>query len=294
MDYNKLFVFYTAAKQKRFSGAELNLSPSVVSRHVSDLEDTLGYKLFLRTPKGLVLTSKGDLLYHQAAECFQKIRLTQDLLSSTNNQIEEELDVFIPTAWASSLLVQHISHFIEKYPNICLNIMSDDSTPHIDSAGSTLNRVAILPYTPKDQNLVRRFLTGFQLGLYASQDYLDQWGTPQNVEELDKHRLIGSSGRDKNFIDVDWHLKVGLPEGQSRKPIIRLNNMAFAASESLGIASLAEGNQEIVANKLVRVLADVQGPTSSAYYIYPEYMRHSYVVKAFGDFLIESLTRKPL
>lgn len=292
MDYNKLYVFCGAARSGGFSNTELNLSPSVVSRHVADLENDFGFKLFVRTPKGLLLTPQGQQIYQEASECFQKLRATQDLVSSNDGEVEQELDIIMPTAWASGILVQYVAAFIKRFPHICLNIITDDSKPNVEAVGTNFTRVAILPYAPKDQSLMRRFLVNFTLGMYASESYLAEYGVPKSFSDLKGHKFIASSGRDINFMDLDWHLRIGMPEGESRKPLMKLNNMAFAAGEGLGIASLSEGNLDIGYHKLVRVLPDIKGPTSSAYYVYPEYIRHSPAVKTFGDFLVEVVTGK--
>ena len=52
MDFNKIKPFYHAAKSGSFSKTELNLSSSVISRHVADLEKQYETKLFHRTKQG--------------------------------------------------------------------------------------------------------------------------------------------------------------------------------------------------------------------------------------------------
>ncbi len=53
--------FLVCADCRSFTAAakKIHYSPSTVSKHISKLEDELGFALFLRTPKGLVLTEKG-------------------------------------------------------------------------------------------------------------------------------------------------------------------------------------------------------------------------------------------
>ncbi len=63
MDFNKIKPFYFAAKAKSFNKTSLNVSSSVISRHVSDLEKHYEVKLFYRTKSGLVLTQKGEALF---------------------------------------------------------------------------------------------------------------------------------------------------------------------------------------------------------------------------------------
>ena len=59
----KIKAFFYAAQSKSFTGTRLNLSASVINRHVQDLEHHLGVVLFYRTSKGLILTNAGKILF---------------------------------------------------------------------------------------------------------------------------------------------------------------------------------------------------------------------------------------
>lgn len=63
MDLDKLRIFYYAAEAKSFTNCGLNLSPSAVSRHISDLEHRLKTPLFYRQGRGLSLTDQGEILF---------------------------------------------------------------------------------------------------------------------------------------------------------------------------------------------------------------------------------------
>ena len=290
MDLHKLKAFYQAANSKSFSKTNLTLSSSVVSRHVSDLEKFFDLKLFFRTPEGLKLTCAGKDLYERTEKILYDLKTLEQSLSNYHENPIENLDVIIPTNWASTFLISYISSFIEAYPNINLNIITDDKTPDFDQTSE--NKVAILPYAPKESKLVRRFLMSFHLKLYASEDYLAKKGCPQNLSQLDHHQLISSSGRDKWFEDIDWHLMLGKKSHENkRKPFIKVNNAFYCAEAGLGIATLASENTLLKNSNLKEVLPHVQGPTINAFLVYPEHLRLSKPVKIFSDFIF-SLTEK--
>lgn len=74
MNYNKLRYFYTAALTLNFTKAaeELYLSQPVLSRHISDLENDLQAKLFIRTNRNLTLTAAGKALFEECSPFYSR------------------------------------------------------------------------------------------------------------------------------------------------------------------------------------------------------------------------------
>ncbi|PPK61919.1 DNA-binding transcriptional LysR family regulator [Malaciobacter marinus] len=75
MDSNLLKVFIAVANNKSISlGAkELNFTQSNVTLRIKQLEKSLGYALFYRTNKGVILTTEGEKLYPYAIEIVKKV-----------------------------------------------------------------------------------------------------------------------------------------------------------------------------------------------------------------------------
>lgn len=72
---NAIRVFEAAARLGSLKAAaeELGLSPSVVSRHIRSLEDTLGARLFSRGIRAVTLTARGESYAHRLHEAFRII-----------------------------------------------------------------------------------------------------------------------------------------------------------------------------------------------------------------------------
>ncbi|MEM7068056.1 MAG: LysR family transcriptional regulator [Pseudomonadota bacterium] len=70
-----LIAFESAARHLNFTRAadELNTSQSAVSRYVSELEDRIGHKLFLRGKRELALTQNGQRLYAAVSNGLDRI-----------------------------------------------------------------------------------------------------------------------------------------------------------------------------------------------------------------------------
>ena len=70
MDLNQLQSFQAVAKTLSFTGAarRLGVPQSTVSRHISDLEQQLGAKLFYRTKRDVQLSDEGRTFLPYAGE----------------------------------------------------------------------------------------------------------------------------------------------------------------------------------------------------------------------------------
>ena len=66
---NSLIIFEASARNLSFTRAafELNLSQAAISKQIANLEQRLGYLLFIRQHRSLRLSQEGRLLYRAAA-----------------------------------------------------------------------------------------------------------------------------------------------------------------------------------------------------------------------------------
>lgn len=110
MDSNLLKVFVAVSEHKSISlGAlELGFTQSNVTLRIKQLEKTLGYVLFHRVPKGVILTKEGEKLYPLAKEIVQKV---ENALFQMKNMKEQTL-LRIGTSQANATI--RLLPFIEK------------------------------------------------------------------------------------------------------------------------------------------------------------------------------------
>lgn len=283
MDLDKLRIFYYAAQAKSFTNSALNLSPSAISRHISDLEFRLKSPLFQRLPRGLELTEQGEILLNHCKKIFHEIELARQGISDTGNEAQGLIRLVCPTGWLSTVVVRYLSGFLKENPKITMSIISSDSP--LDFVSGMIH-VAILPYVPDRANLIQRYLLTCELGLYASPEYLKKYGTPQRPEDLDHHRLIGYAEGETSILDINWHLSIGAPKGEVREPIFRVNQMYYAAEEGLGIATLIKDNPLLRSGKLVQLLPEIEGPKIDGYIVYPEHLKESKRIRLLSDYIV--------
>ncbi|MBN9342994.1 MAG: hypothetical protein BGO76_01025 [Caedibacter sp. 38-128] len=288
MDLDKLRIFYYAAKAKSFTNCDLNLSPSAVSRHISDLEHRLKAPLFYRQGRGLSLTDQGEVLFESAHKIFAELDAARSLLNEVGVEPQGVLRIAIPGGWTATILIQYIAEFLKQYPKIRLHMIPIERLNEF-----TLNEVdaAIVPFMPDRPTWIQRHLMQFHLKLFASPEYLATHGTPKIIEDLDSHHMITHGTYGHTLSDLKWHLALGIKDSKARDPYLIVCSPYHAAEQGLGIVTLAQENLLLRSGKLVEVLPEVKGPTIDAYYVYPEHLKDSKKVRLLGDYIVNFIKK---
>jgi DNA-binding transcriptional LysR family regulator len=294
MDWDKLRVFHTVALAGSFThaGEDLNLSQSAVSRQISTLEEELGVQLFHRHARGLEPTENGDLLFQSAHEVFDKLAAVRARLTDSKNVPAGDLRITTTVGIGSTWLTPRTHDFLELYPDIRLSIICDDRELDL---GMREADVAIRITEPRQPDLIKKRLFTVHSHLYASKAYLEKHGAPRDVHDLDDCRLIAYGDHAPTTLrNVNWPRTVGVkPHGRPRDTILQVNNiygLLLAIESGVGIGALP--NYMITPDRpLERILPDVDGPTTDAYFVYPEELRNTKRIGVFRDFL-EDQVRK--
>ena len=117
-------VFYEVANEKSISkGAEkLMISQPAVTQSIKTLEGELGGKLFIRTPKGVILTNEGEELYNYIKEGMNYFINGTNRFASLKNLDEGVLNIGSTATISEHYLIPHLKEFHNKYPNVDINI----------------------------------------------------------------------------------------------------------------------------------------------------------------------------
>jgi len=182
-----LAVFATVVEQgsMRAAAKALQLSPSVVSHHLSQLEEQLGVALLYRSTRKLSLTRNGERLLPHAQ---QILRSVEEGISSALDGVGEltgELKVTVPALFSSSPLAEKIAEFSKRNPKVRLSIDFSEVTRNMIEDGID---VAIRAGWLTDSQLKARKLYEEERLLLASSDYAASIGevsSPHDLEALD-------------------------------------------------------------------------------------------------------------
>lgn len=297
IDWDKFKLFYFVAKAGSFTSASetLNISQSAISRSIQTLEYHLNVKLFERMSRGLVLTKPGESLLKATEKAFEEFARAEMLMFEEEEEPQGTLKVATTMAIATVWLMPHLNDFLKKYPKIQLTIIGADEELDLKTRQAD---VSIRPFIENHPELVQNKICVFHLKLYANQEYLNTYGTPQTAKDLDGHRLIVFGYDATNpYNDINWPLKLGMPSGSIRAPYLCINTsagMRQAAEDGHGIIALAAEYPNLAQSNLIEVLPDEKKPTIPIYYVYPSHLKDSKRVRALGNYLMEKFTSSSL
>lgn len=242
MDVNKLRTFYYVALEGSYQKASVYLGVKVpyISKHITALENSLKFKLFKRSHRSLILTEKGKELLNYVQIIINQIEKIEEI-TNFNNKHDDIIRIVTTTGVTSLWLIGKLKEFTKLYPKYKLRIITveekiDVSTHYAD--------VAILPKIDPNPNIIQKKLYTFHLKLFASKTYLEKFGTPQMLSDLDNHTLMSFYHNEMGYRgDVDWHLKRGIKDKAARVPYLVINSalgLYAAARYGMGIIGISE------------------------------------------------------
>ncbi len=129
MDSNLLKIFTTVAKSNSITlGAKkLKVTQANVTLRIKQLEKQLGYKLFHRVPKGVILTKEGEQLFPLANEVEKKFEEIKMKVNNINTQ--ESLIVASTYTNASKRLIPFLKKISTDFPNLKLELIRKTKIP---------------------------------------------------------------------------------------------------------------------------------------------------------------------
>jgi DNA-binding transcriptional LysR family regulator len=284
MDWDKLRIFHAVADAGSLThaGDVLHLSQSAVSRQIRALEESLNTTLFHRHARGLILTEQGELLFDATSAMTRRLDTASARIKDSEEEVFGELRVTTTTGFGSLWLAPRLPKLYEQYPNLKIDLMLEERVLDLPMREAD---VAIRMKEPSQADLVRKRLFNVTMRLYATQKYLDQYGTPQTLAEIANHRLICQSPSTPQ-VGAGAQLVASLLANDvtSTLTVNSYFGVLQAVIHDLGIGVLPQ-YLTVDFPDLVRVLPDVESAEVPVYLAYPEELRQSQRIAAFRDFV---------
>jgi len=293
MDWDKLKIFHAVAEAGNFTKATyiLNLSQSAISRQIQSLEQELKTQLFERHARGLSLTENGEYLFKTAREVISKLKDVESTLMDKKNKLSGKLTVTTVVSFGTTWLTPRIQEFMKLNPEIEIELIFDDKELDLSTRQAD---IGIWMRRPKQLNYVQKKLIDINYHIYGSTKYLEQIGHPKTLQELNKHNFISyGKGAPSPVFNPDWALKLGVKDNKKRKPVMKVNSiygLLLAVQSGVGLAALPDYITMSVPN-IVKVLPQIEGPKTEAYFVYPQSLRNTARVIAFRNFLYSKVSK---
>ena len=290
MDWDKLKIFHAVTQAGSFTKAAevLNLSQSAISRQIQSLEYELKTTLYERHARGLSLTDNGEILYKTANEVISKIKEVESDLMDKKDKPSGKIVVTTVVGFGGIWLTPRIQEFMEKNPDIEVELTVTDQELDLSTREAD---IAIWMRQPKQLNYIQKKLIDINYHIYGSSKYLEKFGVPRTVKDLDKHNLITyGRGTPSPLSQKEWILKLGTKI--KRKSVMKVNNiyaLLLAVDSGVGLAALPD-YMTIGKPGLVKVLGEINGPKYEAHFVYPQSLKNVVRVQAFRDFIFNKVS----
>jgi DNA-binding transcriptional LysR family regulator len=293
MNWDKLKIFHAVAEAGNFTKATyaLNLSQSAISRQIQSLERDLKTHLFERHARGLSLTENGEYLFKTAHEVISKLKDVETTLVDKKDKPTGKLAVTTVVSFGTTWLTPRIQEFMKLYPEVEIELIFDDKELDLSTRQAD---IGIWMRRPKQLNYIQKKLIDINYHIYGSVKYLEEYGHPKNISDLNKHKFISyGRGAPSPAFNPDWALKLGVKDNKKRKPIMKVNSiygLLLAVQSGVGLASLPDYITVNVPN-IIKVLPQTEGPKSDAHFVYPQSLKNVARIIAFRNFLYSKIKK---
>jgi DNA-binding transcriptional LysR family regulator len=187
LDDIALFVRVAELGTLSAAARERDMPVSQVTRSLARLEAHCGACLMHRSTHGLSLTDEGDTMLAYGRRLLETAGELDGALSGRVSGPSGWLRVSVSLVVAETVIAPSLAGLYERHPQLHVDLTADDRL--VDLARDGID-IAIRTGELGNDNLVARRLGHFGRTVVASPSYLERFGTPKTVADLEQHRLI--------------------------------------------------------------------------------------------------------
>jgi len=281
-------VFVRVAKTESFSCAakDLTMSRAMVTKHIMQLEQELGIRLFNRTTRKISLTEIGMCYLERCQQVLQDIDEMEMAMTSLHSQPRGVLKMSAPPVFGITHIAPALAEFLKIYPDLTVDLLLKSNRSDLIEEGLDMG---IYLGEIEDSSLIARRLGKTAAVVCGAPSYFARYGKPQTPNDLKTHScLINWAMSPRN----EWHFKSANGEKTVVKVTGRMQaNVAdpikTAAVNGLGLIMMPKYivAKDIAKKKLEIVLENYSNPPLEINAVYPHRKYLSAKVSVFLDFL---------
>src|SRR6185436_3380234 len=136
-DLNVLSAFLAVAEERSFTQAakHLNVSQSALSHAIRGLEEEIGVRLLARTTRSVAPTDAGEQLLRSLRPALTDIRAALGKISGGRDKPAGRVRLVVSPLAAASVLGPKLGAFARAYPDVVLDITTDESRVDLVAGG---------------------------------------------------------------------------------------------------------------------------------------------------------------
>lgn len=263
----------------------LGTTHTSVSRLLRQLETHLGVCLLNRNSRNIVTTEAGAQYYRHCVDILDRMEATQQELRDDPSSPSGVLRISVPHAIGALELAHWLPPFLQRHPNITLDLSCDDRMVDLIKGGFDM---AIRISGPlADNNLVARELTVSDRVLVAAPDYIARHGLPGTLDDLSNHQLLAYSGEALIVQSASRRNSTATLKASER---LRLDSIlalhaAVLAGQGVAAFTFPTVHHDLSTGRLVRVLPQHVAGQRHYFALYPGSRQLPPKVRAFSEFM---------
>jgi DNA-binding transcriptional LysR family regulator len=280
-------VFCTVVELKSFTAAaqRLDISPTMTSKHVMQLERRLGTRLLNRTSRHLSLTEAGSAYFEHSRRMLEDLEGVEAVVSNAAVIPKGLLKISGPVWLGTPGFVSVLSDYRSRYPEVRLDVDLSGRMVNLVDEGFDL---ALRVSASLGQTLIVRPIAPVRFHLVASPAYLDTAGRPTQLAELAQHAVMSYS-----LSPIANGMTVNGPSGPETiklTPVLQSNSetlLHLGALQGMGMVFLPQVmiRNDLLEGRLEVVLPDYHLGNVQLCGVYQSRSYLSSKVRTFLDFV---------
>lgn len=280
-------VFVRVAKAGSFAGGarDLSISRAMATKHIMQLENNLGIRLFNRTTRSLSITEAGSSYLERCQQVLADIEEMEAAVSQLHMEPRGTLKISAPPFIGAAHIAKGLAEFLEIHPDLSADLILQ-GTPG-DLVDEAID-IAICLGKLEDTSLIAIKLASSPLVVCGAPAYFTRYGVPEKPEDLAEHNCMVNWAippRDQwEFKKAEGNIVMKV---SGRMQANAADPLRIAAVNGLGLVMLPtyivgwdvrRGNLQVVLNDYMYSPLDIHA-------VYPHRKYLSAKVRSFLDFL---------
>jgi len=295
-DLNNLQFFVAVVERRGFTAAAdvLGIPKSKVSRHIAELEESLGTQLLLRNSRKLELTDAGAEFFGYCVGMMEQARTAQLAMQNRTGSVSGTLRISATVAAADLLLRDMLPPFLTKYPRVAVALQATNRA--VDLIAERVD-IAIrgMRADPPSSDIVQSAVCTIRWGLMANRAYLANVPV-RTVHDLENADALMYQGIDAAAAGWTLHSDTGEESFHRTRVRLQSDNLAVVkhmALSGMGICELPlyACREEMAAGTLQQVLPDFRPRFGRLALLFPSRRGMTPAARSFAEHLRSEIPR---
>jgi DNA-binding transcriptional LysR family regulator len=189
LDWESAHLFLELVRRKSFRAAaeHVGLSVNALRKRISDFEHSLGVTLVTRHVDGVRPTAEGDKILEAANKMEQAAFALVQARDSTDRSVAGEVRFAVTEGLGTLWIAPHLVEFQRANPKLLLDVHCAMRSADVLRLEADISVQLIKP-TAQELRVVR--LGTLHLVPFAAQSYIDVYGKPKSIADLENHRIV--------------------------------------------------------------------------------------------------------